>query len=252
MRMKKLFRIALSVLTSLVVAASSTVCYAEEESAAAEEGRIVIDSANVSFVKPKGWNGVSKDNMEKKQLDALGTVETTVANDFKKHNGHFLGKSANKSIELYITSFGDSTSEKIFNSNTGDYNLISEYLNDPEKYKYMRFDANVRIDRTSDKLMADGAAFHVTEYTIGKKSGLCYSTVINGKYISFDFRGLTGTISDADKIVIVNCMNSVNILNVEEKETLDQNQIMIIGGVGFIAILFFGSIIVVNSKKKRR
>lgn len=252
MRMKKLFKIAVSLLTSFVMTASSTVCFAEEVSTEEEKGRIVIDSANVSFVQPDGWSGVSTGKMVKKQLDALGVAEATVTSDFKKNNGHYLGKSANKSIQLYVTSFGDDTSEKIFNSNTGDYNLVSEYLNNPEKFKYTTFQNGMVVKRTSDKIMADGAAFHLVEYTEGDKMGLCYSTVVNGKYISFDFKGLTGKISDADKIIIVNTMNSVKILNLEEKETLDQDQIIIIGGVAFIAVLFFGSIIAVNNKKKRR
>ena len=254
----KLLCLFCTVFVSVMVVMGTETVYAEGESSSSESteqteepGRITLTDANVSFVPIDGWLGVSRSGMEQSVLDAIPILKSTMNSDFEKNNGYYYSVDTTRMHELYVSSSSDERSEKIFSSVDGDYTLITDYLNNPSKYLYMSKKNRTYVSKATEKNAVDNAVFYVVEYSSDYGKGICYSAVVNGKYISFDFRCKTGDFTDIDKINFTNLMKSVKILQVEERPKLDRTQITIIGGVGFLLLILILGIAAVNSKKKR-
>ncbi len=236
-----------SAMAVIVASAGSVRCSAEDS------GEITIEEANVSFVPPEGWIGVAKNNMVQSSLDAIPVLKSSMENDFSKYHGYYYAVDSTRIHELYISSFSDSVSEQIFNSSDGLYTLISEYLNDPQKHKYFRNYDEARVESSKDRISAGGATFYIVEYTSGEGGrGICYSAVVNKKYINFDFYSKNGKISDTDKINYTNFMKTVKILKTEEREQLNTKQIIIIASAAFFVVILLCGVAAALKKKKNR
>lgn len=211
--------------------------------ASAEE--IVLYDANLKFTPPEGWSIVYEGNMSDSDLNAVGKAASTVRTEFAEYGGYLYGTNSNRTLEVFISRTNDSVSEKIFNSQTGNYQYISDYLKAPDVHKYMRTEEQLSIVRTSDRILLDSCTFNAVEYTLAKGCGICYSTVVNGDYISVDFRRRNGdSFTDSEKIVILNSIKSAEILTIEEKETLEKSQIIILGGLCLLILLLIAAIII--------
>lgn len=245
MLMKKVMKTAVCFLTVTVL----FICGALKVSA--EE--VVLGGANLSFSPPDGWSVVYEGNMSESALDVIGKTASTVRSEFAKYGGYLLGANPNRTIEIYVTSTSDKTSEMIFNSQTGNYQLITDYLNAPEEHNYMRYDKKMTVLRTSDRVLLENCTVNAVEYTTEKGCGICYSTVVNGDYISIDFRRASGdSFSDSEKIVILNSINTAKALVIEEKETLDLSQWLILGGIALLLIILITAIMIkVNVNKNK-
>ncbi|MGN0696731.1 MAG: hypothetical protein ACI4J5_08220 [Oscillospiraceae bacterium] len=206
---------------------------------------IVLYEANLKITPPEGWTVVYAGNMSDSELKGVGRSASAIRTEFSENGGYLYGTNQNHTIEVFISRTSDSTSNKIYNSQTGNYQLISDYLKSPGEHSYMRPGDSITIVRTSDRIILDKCTFNAVEYTMKKGCGICYSTVVNGDYISVDFRRSNGdSFSDTEKIAIINSINSAEIINIEEKETLDQNQIIILCGLGLLLVLLVAAIII--------
>lgn len=217
--------------------------------ASAEE--IVLYEANLKITPPEGWNLVYAGNMSDNDLKGVGKSSSTLRSEFNEYGGYLYGTNSNHTLEIFISRTSDSNSKKIYNSQTGNYQLISDYLNLPDMHSYMRPANGISIIRTSDRIILDRCTFNAVEYTMDKGCGICYSTVVNGDYISVDFRRSNGeSFTDTEKIAILNTINSAEVIAIEEKETLDRNQIIILCGLGLLLLLLVAAIIIKVKKNK--
>lgn len=206
---------------------------------------IVLDGANLSFSPPEGWSTVYEGNMPDSALEVIGKTASTVRSEFAEYGGYLCGTNSNRTLEVFVSRTRDSVSEKIYNSQTGNYQLITDYLNDPENHNYIRQGRRISVIRTSERVLLENCTFNAVEYTMGKGCGICYSTVVNGDYISVDFRRVSGeSFTDSEKIAILNSINTARVLTIEEKETLDSSQILILGGLALLLILLIAAIII--------
>ncbi|MGN0691238.1 MAG: hypothetical protein ACI4K7_02700 [Oscillospiraceae bacterium] len=217
--------------------------------ASAEE--IVLYEANLKISPPEGWNVVYAGNMSDNALNGVGKSSSTVRSEFKEYSGYLYGANSNHTLEVFVSRTSDNTSKKIYNSQTGNYQLITDYLNSPDVHSYMRPADSISIIRTSDRIILDRCTFNAVEYTMKKGCGICYSTVVNGDYISVDFRRSNGdSFTDTEKIAILNSINSAEVIAIEEKGTLGRNQIIILCGLGLLLLLLVAAIIIKVKKNK--
>ena len=135
-----------------------------------DEGeRMVLSDANVSFVPFEKWIGVTKSGMDQKALDAIPIAYTTMKDDFDDNNGWYYSVNSTRLRELYVTSFADDRSKKIYSTADGSYPLINEYLSSPVRFKYIRRRDKINITSCTDKITTDdGAVFYIVEYDCDK------------------------------------------------------------------------------------
>ena len=214
--------------------------------------KIVINDANVTFVPFEDWVGVTRSGMDQRSLDLIPVSYTDMKKDFDENHGCYYAVSSTRLSEMYVSSFEDERSRKIYDTADGEYTLIRDYLSSPFRYKYMKMHNDLSIKRCTDKVKTEaGAVFYMVEYKYDKGEGICYSAVVNGKYISFDFLSKKGELSKTERIEITNLMKSVEVLNIEEREKLDMTQIIIIAGAAFLGIVFVAAIVISVSKKRK-
>ncbi len=210
---------------------------------------IILENANISLDTPDGWNIVWTDNAPKETLDLIGINSASMSEDAENFGGCLWGANSNRTFMMYVSTCSDELSEKIFNTESGSYSLISEYLNAPDIHSYLKFERGMQINGVSEKVSLDSCTFYTAEYETVNGSGICYSTVVNGKYISIDFRRVNGSLTDSDRITAVNTAHSAKILNIEEKPALfSTRQIVLLGGIAFLLIALFAGIIIKRKK----
>lgn len=213
----------------------------------AEEIR--LENANITFELPEGWYAAYDANMSEEILEKVGAAASDIENEFKIYNGCLTGSNSNRTVTLFILTASDEISQKIYNTESGSYRYISEYLNDPNVHMYIRNGSDVQVKKATEKITAQNCSFYLTEYTVKKEYGLCCSTVVNGKYISLDFRKVNGEFTDSERADLLNAVRSVTALEIlEEEPLLDERQILLLGGTAFLLIILFVGIIV----KRRR
>lgn len=232
---------------SVIIAAVFLIAVQTGIRISAEEIR--LENANITFELPEGWSAAYDANMSEEVLEKVGAAAADIEIEFKKYNGCLSGSNSNRTITLFILTASDEISQKIYNTDTGSYKLISEYLNDPNVHMYVRDGSKVNVKKATEKVIAGNCSFYLTEYTAEKEYGLCCSTVVNGKYISLDFRKVNGEFTDSERAAVLNSVRSVNALEIlEEEPLLDNRQILLLGGTALLLIILFVGIIV----KRRR
>ncbi|MGN1415724.1 MAG: hypothetical protein ACI4XF_02705 [Oscillospiraceae bacterium] len=235
--MRKVLRSAAVVFAVIAALVMGTVTAAAQE--------IVLYDANLKFTPPDGWSTVYAGNMSESDLNVVGKSASTVRSEFEEHGGYLYGTNSNRTLEVFVSRTSDSVSAKICNSQTGNYQLISDYLNTPGEHSYMRMAEGLSINRTSDRIFLDSCTFNAVEYTTLKGCGICYSTVVNGDYISVDFRRTNGdSFTDSEKIAIQNSIYTAEVITINEKETLNQNQIIVLSGLCLLLLLLIAAIII--------
>lgn len=243
MFMRRILKAVSCFLTGVLVLICGALTVSAEEA--------VLNGANLSFFPPEGWSVVYEGNMSDSALDVIGKTSSTVRAEFEECGGYLCGANPNRTIEVYVTRTSDNISERIFNSQTGNYQLITDYLNAPAAHNYIRNGNKITVVRTAERVLLENCTFNAVEYTTEKGCGICYSTVVNGDYISVDFRRASGeSFSDSEKILILNSISTAKALVIEEKETLDLKQWIILGGLALLLMILVTAIIIKVNKNK--
>lgn len=206
---------------------------------------IVLEKANIAFDIPEDWSAASSFNMSDEILEKVGVSSEAAEKVYKSYSGCIAAAGPGGNISLFVLTAADEISQKIYNNDTGNYQYISEYLNDPNTHMYIRNGSEVNVIRTSEKINAQNCTFYLTEYTRGKEYGLCCSTVVNGKYISLDYRKLNGEFAESEKTALLNSVRTARAIEISEEEPLlDTRQIVLLGGILLLLIILFAAIIV--------
>lgn len=206
---------------------------------------IVLEEANIVFDIPEDWSAAYNYKMSDEIQEMVEVSSETAEKIYKSYRGCNAASGPGGNISLYVLTAADEISQKIYNNDTGNYQYISEYLNDPNTHMYIRNGSEVNVIRTSEKINAQNCTFYLTEYTRGKEYGLCCSTVVNGKYISLDYRKLNGEFAESEKTALLNSVRTARAIEISEEEPLlDTRQIVLLGGILLLLIILFAAIIV--------
>lgn len=257
--MKKIFAMFFSALMLFGMASG---VFAEDAVQKPGDGYIISEPVALTFYPPDKWLAATHGYPDSTVLKALGYTEKSFLMTKNGQGLQLVAISTNrKDIIHNFQTYGD-WSEKVFDLRTANYDtkmmLIDKFLELP----YMTDLSITEVVTGDGEFYSTGDADYVV-FDISYRenniytTGQVYVTVVNGFFLSFLYTSLSNSktsreLDSIQKLSFKDAIQRISFLNIEGKEILSREQIIIVIGVGVVLIFLWILVSISKARKRRR
>lgn len=235
---------------------------AEDIAADTQDGYIVSDPVALTFYPPDDWRAATHGIPDPDVLKTRNYTDKSFLSAKSNQGLQLMAVSSNQKDYIYNFQTYEKWSEQVFDLRTANYDTKMMLI---EKFLALPYMTDMSI---TDVTAGDGQFYSAgdVDYVVFDiayrdnnifTTGQVYVTVVNGFFLSFMYTSTTNskTSKELDSIQQLEFKNAVQrtkFLNVEGKEILSREQLIIIAGVAVVLIFLWILVGIAKARKRNR